>query len=116
MSVQPGRKNFTIWAGATFHKTLTVKRSGILWDLTGYTSNLIIRDTPLSPTIFATLTTASGGIILGGALGTLQIIISATDTASYTWINGAYDLLITAPGVGGETWPLLFGKFSVKGI
>lgn len=116
MSVQPGRKNFTIWAGATFHKTLTVKRNGALWDLTGYSSNLTIRDKPLSSTIYATLTVANGGIVLGGTAGTLQIIISATDTASYTWTTGAYDLLITAPGAGGETWPLLFGSFGVKGV
>lgn len=121
MSLNPVRHNFEIWAGATFHKRLTLLTGpigSVPRDLTGYTADLTIRDKPQGTNILAALlsTGVSPRITLGGAAGTIDIIIPDTETAGYTWVVGVYDLLIKAPGVSGESSPLLFGSFKIQGI
>jgi hypothetical protein len=61
-------------------------------DLTGYTAALQIRPFELSTTI---LFDASSDIVLGGTAGTISLSIPATDTATFTWWVGVYDLLMT---------------------
>jgi hypothetical protein len=43
------------------------------------------------------LTTANGGITLGGAAGTIDLFISATDTAGFAWESGVYDIELIQP-------------------
>lgn len=118
MSLEPARHNWKIWRGATFHKKVTILEGGIgsdPRDLTGYTALLEIKDVP-DGTVLLTLSTANSGIVLGGALGTVEIIISDTATATLTWKSGIYDLMITDAGGSDETDAILFGNFTVTGV
>jgi len=82
--------------GATFTKVLTWKAGtpAVAVDLTGCTARMQIRPTIASATVHAELTTENGGITLGGAAGTVTILITATATAAFTWTEAVYDLEI----------------------
>jgi hypothetical protein len=84
----------TIEQGATFRKTLTWKAGtpAVPVDLTGCTARMQIRSEITSATILVTLTTENGGIILGGAAGTIELFIDPVATAAITWTAGVYDL------------------------
>lgn len=116
MSLQPAHYKFTIWRGATFSKRITYllgDQNSDPQDLTGYTALLEIKDAPEGTVIF-TLSTTNGRIVLGSVSGTIDLTISAADTAAITWVNGVYDLVLTSGS--GVTDPILFGGFSVRGV
>jgi hypothetical protein len=72
-------------------------------NLTGFTARMQIRETVESTTVLHSLTTENGGITLGGAAGTIALLISATDTAAFTFDSAVYDLeIISAGGVVTE--------------
>lgn len=77
-------------------------------DLTGYTAAMQFRPFVLSPTI---LYDASADITLGGVSGTISITISSADTATMTWFNGVYDLILTS--AAGVSTRLLEGSVTV---
>jgi hypothetical protein len=69
-------------------------------DLTGFTARMDIRKTLGSATVIHTLTTENGGITLGGAAGTIELLIPALTTETFDFGNAVYDLeLISAVGV-----------------
>ncbi len=74
--------NLIIEQGATFDKTYTWQNSsGLPINLTGYTARMQAKlnyDTEA----LINLTTENGGIVLGGSLGTIQLIISASATSA----------------------------------
>ena len=95
------RFDITINQGATFELTVTWKDStGAAINLTGYSARMQVRETYSSASTVVSLTDASG-ITLGGAAGTIAILISATTTAALTApFSGVYDLeLVSAGGV-----------------
>ena len=95
------RFDITINQGATFELTVTWKDStGAAINLTGYTARMQVRETYSSASTVVSLTNGSG-ITLGGAAGTIAILISATTTAALTApFSGVYDLeLVSAGGV-----------------
>ncbi len=103
MTITPGTYNFTIYQGATFTYTLTWKDdAGTPIDITGFTAVLQFRESRDASTTFLTLSTAAGGITLGGAAGTITLAISATDTTAITVTGGVYDLKLTS-GAGVVT-------------
>lgn len=117
MSLLPDKHNFKAWAGATFRVRITLfaDEGDTLRDLAGYSAELVIRDKPQG-TPFHTLSTTNGGIILEDeGQGTVDLFISDSDTASFTWKTGVYDLTITND-TSGDTDALLYGGFSVLGI
>jgi hypothetical protein len=65
-------------------------------NLTGYTARMQIRETVESTATLHSMTTEDGGITLGGAAGTITLLISATDTAAFTFESGVYDLELVA--------------------
>ena len=67
-------------------------------NLTGFTARMQIRETVESTTIIKSLTTENGGITLGGAAGTIALLITATDTAALTVDSAVYDLEIASAG------------------
>lgn len=83
--------------GASFSKLATWKTGtpAAAVDLTGCTALAHIRSTLESPDILITLSTANGKIVLGGAAGTVEIELSATETAAIAWTSAVYDLEIT---------------------
>lgn len=69
-------------------------------DLTGYTARMQIRETLDATIILATLTTENGGITLGGAAGTIDLLLDAAATALLDFTNAVYDLeLVDTAGV-----------------
>ena len=95
------RFDIEINQGATYQLTVTWKDSaGTAINLTGYTARMQVRETYSSASTIVSLTDGSG-ITLGGAAGTIAILISATTTAALTApFSGVYDLeLVSAGGV-----------------
>jgi hypothetical protein len=104
MTIRPASVNFNLYQGATFDETVTVKDANdALVDLTGYTADLQVRRSVEDADPLFELTTANGGVVLGGLSGTIELIKSAAATAALDidldgeqWvydiklINGAY--------------------------
>jgi hypothetical protein len=93
--------NIDVKQGATFQLTITWKDSaGTAINLTGYTARAQARLTyDTSTTIFSL--TSSAGITLGGAAGTIAIVIAAGTTAALAapW-SGVWDLeLVSGAGI-----------------
>lgn len=97
----PGDYDLIIYVGATFTRRVVWKDSlGALIDLTGYTARMQIRQSVRNPAILLTLTTENGGITLGGAAGTVDLLLTSTQTAALTARAGVYDIeLIDSTGV-----------------
>jgi hypothetical protein len=105
--------NITINQGATFELTITWKDSaGTAINLTGYTARMQVRETYSSTTPIVSLTNGAG-ITLGGAAGTIAIVISATTTAALAApFSGVYDLEIVS--AGGVVTRLVQGTATVS--
>jgi hypothetical protein len=94
-----GIHNIKVEQGATFSQTFTWKISSNAVNLTGYTARLKVRDTSRRPSAvneIISLTSPSGGIVLGGAAGTIAVTISASATASVVAGKYVYDLELVA--------------------
>ena len=105
--------------GATFRKTLTLKESdGSLVNLNGYTARMKIKD-EVGGTLIKSLTSASGGgLSIGGSTGNnangeIDILISASDTTSFSAPTTAvYDIeTVTSGGIVDR---ILQGKFIIN--
>ncbi len=109
----PAKLKFTIYQGATFPKRLRwVAPGGTPVDLSGYTARMQVRSEVESPTVLLSMTTENGGITLGGAAGTIDLYVSAEQTAAITWEGGVWDLEIVYPS--GEVTRLAQGSMSVS--
>ena len=93
----------------TFNLDFTIQTGNTLWDLTGYTATMTIRPFVGSNTTTLVLTNGNG-ITLGGALGTVDITISASVTAGFAPSRYAYDFVLDS---GSVITRLLEGKFVV---
>jgi hypothetical protein len=103
--------NLAIEQGATFSAQITWNDSdGDPVDLTGYTAELDIRSGPASDTELLELTNGSG-LTLGGAAGTVDIVITAAQTSALPAGRLAYDLLLTT---GSTKTRLVEGKAIVS--
>lgn len=119
MSCDTGTYNLCLSQYATYTKTFiwigggcgcgTVGASPGPVDLTGYTVAMQIRPFAGSPVV---LYDASSDITLGGTSGAIALVIDATDTAGFTWLNGVYDLLLTS--AAGVATRLLAGSVTVS--
>lgn len=100
--------------GATVTLNVTVNQpgTGTPMNLTGFTAAMKIRSSWDAATAALSLATGGSGITLGGALGTIQVVISAVQSAALggTLSRPAayvYDLEITS--AGGEVTKVLRG-------
>jgi hypothetical protein len=93
----------------TFNLEFTIQTGNTLWDLTNYSATMTIRPFVGANTTTLVLTNGNG-ITLGGALGTVDITISATVTAGFTPSRYAYDFVLDS---GSVITRLLEGKFVV---
>ncbi len=93
--------DIVIEQGSTFsHQFIWQNADRNAINLTGYTARMMIREKVTSTTVLVTLTTENGGITLGGVSGTVDLLISATDTAALTILKMVYDLeLVTGATV-----------------
>lgn len=97
-----GTLDFTIEQGATFNLLLTWKIDTVPVNLTNWTARLQARvDVEDTETVLS-LTTENGGITLGGALGTISLDRTATQTALLPAGTYVYDLELIS-GVGAVT-------------
>ena len=106
--------NFEIEKNANFSKLLTItdpNNSDAPVDLTGYTAEMDIRETPESSTVLLELSTANGKIVINGPTGEISLGLLAADTAALTWEHGTYDLILTSPG-GFNEIPI-YGEITV---
>ncbi len=114
MTTHPAKHNFFVYRGATFSEQIEWKdENGIAIDLTGFTARLHMRDTLEATTPFLTLTTENGGITLGGAAGTVDLLASATATSAISATSGVYDLELVA-GDGVTVTRLLEGLVTIS--
>lgn len=110
----PFKLSLKVYQGATFTQPLVWKAGDPLQpvDLTGCTARMQIRERVNSPGVLFSLTSeVGGGIVLGGAAGTIDIEIDATDTATFNWRSGVYDLEIVYPD--GKVRRLFEGSIQV---
>jgi hypothetical protein len=91
-----GTLDFTIEQGATFNLLLTWKINDTLVNLTGYTARLQARVDVEDTELILSLTTANGGITLGGAAGTISLDQTATQTTLLPAGTYVYDLELIA--------------------
>lgn len=89
------------YAGYSFD--FTYKIDGVAVNLTGYTGLAQIRDQE-------DRLQAAFAIVLGGALGTVSLTLTAAQTGRMK--DGAWDLLLTPSG--GQPFRLLQGKIEVS--
>ncbi len=104
-------KDLTIEQGATWAQSMNWKTGdpSALVDLTGYTARMQLREKYGGP-LAIELTTENGRITLGGALGTIDLLISATDTATIKARDYVYDLEMIS---GATVTRLIEGKITV---
>lgn len=98
-----------LYQGATVDRTLTWENeAGTPYDITGWTAKMEIRERE-GGTVYATLTTTDGTIVLGGVAGTIRLLVDAATTAAWTWKSGVYDLLLTNPSPTPDQTTRLIG-------
>ena len=98
MTTEPGKYDLYVYQGATFEKTITWKDEfNALINLTGWKARMMMREMLDSISPFLTLTTENGGITLGGASGTVSLLVSATATSAIAVKQGVYDIELIAP-------------------
>jgi hypothetical protein len=103
----------TILQGSTFSQQFVWKTGDPATpaDLTSYTARAQARATYTSSTAIFDLTTANGGITLGGTAGTITLALSSTATAALTPGNYVWDLELT---LGSTVRRLIAGKLTVS--
>jgi hypothetical protein len=96
--------------GSTFNQVLTYSVDNVLVNLTGYSARMQVKEKYTSTINQLDLTTANGGIVLGGTLGTIDINVPSFDTATITPKEYLYDLELIS---GSTVTRIIEGKFIV---
>lgn len=108
-----GNYDILVEQSATFRQRLTWKSStGAAINLSGYTARLDVT-TVYEHVAVVSLTTDNGGITLGEAAGTIDLLLTEPQTAALSAGRYVYNLELTA-GNGGDTYRLLEGSFTVS--
>lgn len=106
-----GVYNLTIEQGATFKRTFFWRdENGNLINLSGYSARMKIKQDPTQTTSIISLTNGAG-ITLGGAAGTIEVLIPDADTTGLVAGFYYYDLEVDS---GAEVTRLLQGKVTVS--
>ena len=81
-------------------------------NLTGFTGEMQVTGPSPSTTVLVSLTTANGGLVLGGTAGTISVTVLPAVTEN--WVKGhyQYDLFLTSSG--GIVYRLIAGSFFVQ--
>ncbi len=110
----PIKRKLTILQGATFRKRWTWKPGGVPMDFTGCKARMQVRAEIGSTVVLLELTTENGGIVLGAEPGTIDLYISAIDTAVIAWESGVFDLEIQYAAGPDEVDRLIYGTVTVS--
>jgi len=107
--------DMVIEQGATFeHRLIWKDSTGTEIDLTGYSARMHMRAKIADVDFIMELTDGNGRITLGGALGTIDIEISAEDTATLTTKNMVYDLEMVIGVAPEHVTRLVEGKVTLS--
>lgn len=107
-----GYYNITAEQGATFNRVLTWRdASNALINLTGYTARMQVRADYSSTSTILSLTTENSRITLGGAAGTITLLVAASDMAALSSGSFVYDLELIN---GATVTRLVQGTFVVN--
>lgn len=110
MSLIPAIHSFVAYENATFYKRIYFEVEGKIEDLTHYSSKMVIK-TEANGEILLELTSPSGGIILGGEEGTIDITIVPSELE--TWKSAVYELYVTETTEAKRTDIILRGGFKI---
>lgn len=107
--------NISCDQGATLRRVVTwTDEADNPVDLTGYTARMHVRETVDATETVLECTTENGRVVLGGAAGTIEIVVEASAmeaiTAPFTY---RYDLEL-AVGATPDVVRLIEGKFKVS--
>lgn len=111
VSAKSGQFNLVIEQGATFDTTVTWEAAGSPVDLTGYAARMKVAEDYDSTPVLSLTSSPAAGLTLGGAAGTIRIVITDEQTAALTIESGKYDLELEAPD--GTVRRLLRGNVTV---
>lgn len=110
-----GRYDFTIEKGVDFERTLTylIGTTAPLspFDFSGYIAALQVRNAP-GGTLYLDMNTSNGRLQLGGALGTVLLLLDASVTNTLSWEGRAYYDLVLDNGV--DQFRLVEGRVSLS--
>lgn len=107
----PGKYNIVCPQGSTLSQELTYSINDVNVNLTGYSARMQVREKYTSTSTVLNLTNSNGGIVLGGASGTITINVTATQTSNITAKEYIYDLeLVSSSNVVNR---IIEGKFIV---
>lgn len=110
--IDEGQVRRAVYRGETLQRVFTYKDSdGVAVDLTGYSASMQVRKS-LADGVALELSTVNSRITLGGAAGTVTLIVSATDTATVDVGQYFYDLELTSGS--SVVTRLIEGRFQVK--
>lgn len=110
--IDEGQVRRAVYRGETLQRVFTYKDSdGVAVDLTGYSASMQVRKS-LADGVALELSTVNSRITLGGAAGTVTLLVSATDTATIDVGQYFYDLELTSGS--SVVTRLIEGRFQVK--
>lgn len=108
-----GRWDFVIEKNVDFERTLTylVGQTLTPFDFSGYTGTLQVRSSP-GGTLYLTMSSGNGKLQLGGALGTVLLLLDSSETATLNWSGRAYyDILVDN---GTDSFRLIEGRVALS--
>lgn len=109
-----GKYDITCDQGSTLRRVITWKNPDLtLVDLTGYTARMHVRTAVDATDVVLECTTENGRILLGGALGTVTILVEATAMEAIDAGSYKYDLELIDASATPEVTRLVEGKFKV---
>jgi hypothetical protein len=109
-----GKYDFIIEQGATFQVKFTYQDAALNpISLVGCVVRMHARRKITDPEILLDVSTVNGKVIMDEASqGIIKIIVSAAETASFTWRAAVYDIEVTYPD--GVIDRILEGKISIS--
>ena len=107
------KQNLKIDQGASFSQLVTWMAGdpAVAVDLTGCSALAQVRAKIDDATVLHEFSSATGGIAMGGATGTIELVMTDEETAAATWRAGVYDLLISFPS--GSKRRLMYGSITI---
>lgn len=105
------RVAFSVDAGCDFAVSVNVADGDTPVDLTGYSAVMQVRDS-VTGALRLQRSTANNTILFDAVFGRLTVVMSAAETAAFTWRSGVYEIRLTSPG--GAKSRLLLGTIVVQ--
>lgn len=104
--------NIKLDQGATNREKFTWKDESGPIDLTGCSAKSQVRENIVSEQVLVELSTIDNTIVLGGALGTVELIFLPAHTEGVSWRSGVYDVEVTLSN--GDIRRLVGGSISLS--